>query len=149
MFWHTKNKPRNLRPQTRTNCVRYTNTRTDCTHTHMDAHTNTHTHILLPMVVFAIKTETKTHTYLERKSFFFWRGAPATENIFAFLGHPGRPRHRKIRYFWHPGALSQKNTHTNWPRGRFSPFLRAQTTSKPFHALNKGSDDTLAVSPLK
>ena len=112
----------------------HTNTHTDCTkHTH-GLHTNTH--ILLLIVVSALKTGTKRHTYLTRKSIFFWRGAPATENIFAFFGHPGRPRHRKIRYFWRPGALSQKkHTHELAP-GSFQP-------------LNKGSDDTLAVSRLK
>ena len=52
----------------------HTNTHTDSTkHTH-GLHTNTH--ILLPMVGFAIKTWTKTHTYLERKSFFFGWGLP-------------------------------------------------------------------------
>ena len=62
------------------------------------------------------QTRTKTHTYLERNQ-FFWRGAPATKNICAFWAHSGRPRHRKIRYFWHPGALSQKHTHTLAPGG--------------------------------
>ena len=94
-----------------------TNTHTDCTQTHTriahkhihGLHTNTHTHGL-----------TQTHTYFYRLSFsplkhgrkhthtwsknkFFWMGAPATINRFAFWGHPGRIRHRKIRYFWHPG----------------------------------------------
>ena len=47
-----------------------TNTHTDCTpNTHTDGTKHTHglhtnTHILLPIVVFAIKTWTKTHTYL-------------------------------------------------------------------------------------
>ena len=125
-FRHVQ-KPRNLRwkiGHKHTHGL-HTNTHTDCTkHTH-GLHTNTH--ILLLIVVFALKTGTKRHTYLERKSIFFWRGAPATENKNAFFGHPGRPRHRKIRYFWRPGALSQKNTHTDWPRGRFSPF-RGQKT---------------------
>merc|ERR1712039_1095447 len=108
-------------------------THTDCTQTHTHTHTHTHTdgtkhthglhtntHILLPIVVFAIKTWTKTHTYLERKSFFFGMGAPATINRFAFWGQPGRIRHRKIRYFWHPGRTFTKNSHTHWRRVRFS-----------------------------
>ena len=47
-----------------------TNTHTDCTpNTHTDGTKHTHglyinTHILLPIVVFAIKTGTKPHTYL-------------------------------------------------------------------------------------
>ena len=32
-----------------------------------------------------------------------------TIDIFAFVGHPGRPRHRKIRYFWQPGRTLTKN----------------------------------------
>ena len=41
-----------------------TNTHTDCTQTHTHGlHTNTH--ILLLIVVFALKTGTKRHTYLE------------------------------------------------------------------------------------
>ena len=51
-----------------------TNTHTDCTQTH--TRMDTYTHILLPIVVFAIKTWTKTHTYLERKSFVFGWGLP-------------------------------------------------------------------------
>ena len=94
-------------PDTHTDC---TQTHTDCTKHTPGLHTNTH--ILLPIVVFALQPWTKTHTCLERKSIFFWRGAPATKNMFAFLAHSGRPRHLKIRYFWHPGALSQKHTHT-------------------------------------
>ena len=97
----------------------HTNTHTDCTkHTHTHGlHTNTH--ILLPMVVFAIKTWTKTHTYLERTSLFFRMGAPATINIFAFLALSGRPRHRKIQYFWHPGRTFTKKTHTHIGPGGF------------------------------
>ena len=59
-----------------------TNTHTDCTQTHTRIAQNTHTdahkhtHILLPIVVFTIKTWTKTHTYLERKSIFFGWGLP-------------------------------------------------------------------------
>ena len=47
-----------------------TNTHTDCTrNTHTDGPKHTHglhtnAHILLPIAVFAIKTGTKTHTYL-------------------------------------------------------------------------------------
>ena len=101
----------------------HTNTHTDCTkHTH-GLHTNTH--ILLPIVVFAIETWTKTHTYLERTSLFFRMGAPATINIFAFLAHPGRPRHCKIRYFWHPGNTFTNNSHTHLPPG--APQTRKNT----------------------
>ena len=128
-------------------CV-WVSTHTDCTLLHpyfyrfFDApHKHTHglhtnTHILALIVVSVLKTGTKRHTYLTRKSIFFWRGAPATENIFAFFGHPGRPRHRKIRYFWRPGALSQKHTHTHtrWPRGRSSPFLRGEMVGGSFQA---------------
>ena len=91
------------------------------THTHTHTHTrmDTNTHILLPIVVFAIKTWTKTHTYLERTSLFFRMGAPATINIFAFLALSGRPRHRKIRYFWHPGRTFTTKTHTHIGPGFF------------------------------
>ena len=39
--------------------------------------------------------------------------------MFAFLALSGRPRHRKIRYFWHPGRTFTKKTHTHIGPGGF------------------------------
>ena len=74
-----------------------TNTHTDCTQTHTRiAHKHTHgwthtrmdtnTHILLPIVVFAIKTWTKTHTYLERTSLFFSDGGSRNNKYVCLFG---------------------------------------------------------------
>ena len=46
------------------------------------------------------------------KIVFFWMGAPATINIFAFLGTPGALNIVKYDTFGTPGALSQE-THTH------------------------------------
>ena len=96
-------------PDTHTDC---TQTHTDCTkHTH-GLHTNTH--ILLPIVVFAIKALTKTHTYLERKSFFLDGGSRNNKYVRLLGGTPGAPDTVKYDTFGTPGALSQKShTHTH------------------------------------
>ena len=88
-----------------------TNTHTDCTpNTHTDGTKHTHglhtnTHILLPIVVFAIKTGTKTHTYLERKSFFFLDGGSRSKKYFCLFGSPGAPDTVKYDMFGNAGAL--------------------------------------------
>ena len=96
------------RPQTHTR-IAHKHTHTDCTkHTH-GLHTNTH--ILLLIVVFALKTGTKRHTYLERKSFFFGGGLPQQKIFSPFLGTPGAPDTVKYDTF---GARAHfhKKTHT-------------------------------------
>ena len=102
-----------------------TNTHTDCTQTHTRiAHKHTHgltqTHTYFYRLSFSpLKHGRKhTHTWNEHR-FFFRMGAPATINIFAFLALSGRPRHRKIRYFWHPGRTFTTKTHTHIGPGGF------------------------------
>ena len=103
------------------------------------------------MVVFAIKTGTNTHAYLERKSIFFGRGAPATINMFALWRTPGAPDTVTYDTFSTPGALSQK-THTHlcpggvlaikkWPvlhPGAFQPLKMACFAPGAFQPLKNG-----------
>ena len=87
------------------------NTHTDCTQTHT---------YFYRWSFSPLKHGRKhTHTWNEHR-FFFRMGAPATINIFAFLGTPGALNTVKNDTFGTPGALSQKNSHTHWPRVRLS-----------------------------
>ena len=61
------------------------------------------------MVVFAIKTQTKAHTYLERKFIFFLGGGLPQQKIWLPFWRPlGAPDTVKYNTFGTPGALSQK-----------------------------------------
>ena len=109
-------------------CV-FVNTHTDCTLLHpafwqsmcvlffaIKTHTDcTNTHILLPIVVFALKTGTKTHTYLERKSIFVGGGLPQHFRLLRFWRTPGTPDTVKYNTFGTPGQthtrIAHKHTH--------------------------------------
>ena len=76
------------------------------------------------MVLSAIKTRTKTNTYLERKSIFWGGGLPQQFRFLPFWRSPGAPDTVKYDTFGAPGALSQKthtqthtHAHTHWPLG--------------------------------
>ena len=100
-----------------------TNTHTDCTQTHTRIAQNTHTriahkhtHTFTDCRFRHQNTDKNTHIP-EAKINFSLDGAPATINSFTFFWHPGRHKHRKLRYFWHIGR-----TFINLfcPLGRFS-----------------------------
>ena len=110
------------RPQTHTRIAHETHTRM-AQNTHTDC-TQTHTYFYRWSFSPLKHGRKHTHTWNENR-FFSGMGAPATINIFAFLAHPGRPRHCKIRYFWHPGNTFTNNSHTHLPPG--APQTRKNT----------------------
>ena len=107
-------------------CV-WVNTHTDCTLLHPyfyrffdDPHKHTHglhtnTHILLPIVVFASKTQPKNTHIPGRKSIFGGGGLPQHSRFLPFWRTPGTPDTVKYDTFGTPGQthtrIAHKHTH--------------------------------------